>query len=194
MKKVIISVAFLAAALIFILTPVKPADLLLRLSMNGTDVEHTYLYYSTTDTPGFNGEMCIQIQKTDKDGLWEFRIPASEARKLKAIRLDVAGSGNDYTVSDVSVSSGGVTVKTYNAGVFFAPGNVGAYTDLTYGNIADTSVVGIYASGGDPYFVFTDTMGDTLRHCVSYYRITRLLIVLFISGAYWIYRMKPFEK
>ena len=194
MKRLIWSVVAIAAAIAFILIPIKPADLLLRFDMKGSEVESTYLYYSTTETDYFNEEMCLRIQKTSKEGVWEFRIPGSVARNIKNFRLDFAGINKSYLISGISASSGGLTVKYFNPCVFFAPGNAVFYNDLTFDSYDSSQVIAVYADKADPYFIFSDELGTSLRKCTSDYRLTRFFMVLFVAGAYLIYRKNPFKS
>ena len=185
-KRIIKPVVAIIAALIFILFPIKPADLILKLTIEGTDAGLCRLYYSTTETDFFNEEMSLPAQKTNTVNLYDFKIPSDVAGDLKMIRLDFPSGSVGYAVTNVTVYSGGVTRKYYNPDIFFAPGNVVAYADLTYGSDESTDFIYVTPTGPDPNLVFSELFTNSLKKCQSRFYLTRIFIVCFIAAAWLI--------
>lgn len=193
MKIVKIVIIFLISAA-FLLVPFPAADVNFRLHFKDT-VEGSCALYYATDTAGFSQEQCIIADVESETNRVTFHLDSSLENSLKGLRLDFPDGNNLICVDKVTISSAGIVQKQYDPSMFFGETNItnrNDIQDISLATAQDRAYV--LTNGADPYVLLSSVLVEDVKDSFSHLFLTRLGILLFVAGCYFMYRKNLFSQ
>lgn len=196
-KKWIFPTIAIVLMILFVFIPLPPADLFLRLKLDEAlpvDVNTFYLYYGTDDR-GFDGDRLIQGSYDADKKTITYRIDSALAGHLTGLRIDFPGVEQSVGIRDVTISSAGVVKKRYNPVFFFSDSNRKAENGLTAVNLIPSRAQAYFGTTpDDPYVILEDPLCLEIAGLFSHYRMTRVLLCLFLIVCFASFQKKLFKE
>lgn len=181
-------------AILFVLIPCPPADLILRLSFDEITGDYCSLYYTTDYSESFSDEQCIVSPIDSATKQVTFRLDSSLEDHITGMRLDFPVTDDLICVKSITVSSAGVIQEEYNPCHFFADANIALSNDAEITLVKPRNRAYIAAGGNDPFLILSESLTNQILNCYSHFRLTRLCICLFAVGCYLFARKNLFSK
>ena len=198
MKKKWPVILIVAACMIaFIALPMRASSLTIRITLDPNfpiDANTFYLYYAV-DGSGFTEEQVIPATYSEEKGILSFALDSSLAGHLTGLRLDFPNQEQVVGLRDVTVSSAGIVKQRYNPYFLLAPENLKAQNGLyALDRVESRAKAYVGTTPEDPYLVLSDAISLQIARSFSHYRLTRLLLCLFICACVVSYYKKPFKE
>ncbi len=169
-----IEVAVLLLLIAWIVVPLTTAKLHMKIYFESGEGE-CLLYYATTEHPVIDGQNYATAMI--KDGCADFVLEPSLHKILSDVRFDLPTIGQEYVVSRVELTSGGLVQKSYGAQDFLQPAAIVATNDITAMDPVGQNL--LVQTGADPYIVFSTDRVAELRDAFSHYTMTKFCVAAF---------------
>ncbi len=199
MKKHIAVAIPLLIVILFCFLPTRTSDVILRLHFwevhEEMQKEGFCLFYTTTDSPDFTAENCIEGYVDEKQHRVEFRLDGSLKGQITGIRIDFPAKAQRLIVEDVVVLSGGVVKRHYNPVDFFADEMIKASNDVSaIDRLPFQSRAYIVTEETDPYLIPIDELTAQIARCFGNYLPTRFFLVLLLLGGVLLAKFPVFKE
>ena len=192
MKK-IKKLLFFFIILAFIIIPLPPADMTLRLHLTEMVGNDYVLHYSNTD-PLFTSDKSIVGEIDYERNQVVFHLDGS-LEGLTALRLDFPHTDTLIRVEKITVSSAGIIQKQFNPSLFFAPENLIETNDLEAISLATAQDKAFLAtSDWDPYVVLGGKLVKQIDSGFSHLQLSRLGLCLFIAACIFFSKKEYFTS
>lgn len=180
-------------AVVFILIPLPPAALYIRIQFDEIAGDKCTLYYATDTTGGFSEEQCI-LSKIDPDtNQVTFRLDSSLDGHLTDLRIDFPPAEDLVCIKTITASSAGIIQDEYNPCHFFANDNIASTHEADITLVHPTNRVYISTTENDPYIVLSSGLTAQLQDHYSHFGITRLFVCILVAIGYLFARKNPFS-
>ena len=192
MKK-IKKLLFFFIILAFIIIPLPPADMTIRLHLTKMVGNDYSLYYSNTDSI-FTPSKCVVGEIDYERNQVVFRLDSS-LEGLTALRLDFPHTDTLISMEKITVSSAGIIQKQFNPSLFFESDNLTETNDLETISLATAQDKAYIATNDwDPYVVLSSQMVEQINSGFSHWQLSRLAICLFIAACIYFYKKNYFAS
>ena len=186
-----------ACMVLFVMFPMHASSLTIRITLdpNFPIETNTFFLYYAVDGSGFSEEQVIPATYSEEKGILSFSLDSSLAGHLTGFRLDFPNQEQVVGLRDVTVSSAGIVKQRYNPSSFLAPENLKAQDGLyAVDRVESRARAYVGTTPGDPYLVLSDALSLQIARSFSHYRLTRLLLCLFLCACIVSYYKKPFKE
>ncbi|MCQ2519475.1 MAG: hypothetical protein MJ107_02970 [Lachnospiraceae bacterium] len=194
MKKYAISILISVLALLFIFFPVNPSGVVLRINYEEIAPGTCMLFYTTTDSEGYNNDQCIQSYMEEADSEAVFYIKSSLKGKITGLRLDFPHAAQVVKIKSVSLCSAGWIQKEINPCHFFKENELLFTNDIAkIENFDKKKVTHITTTLVDPYIGLSENDIRLVESNFSQRRFTRFLIAFIVVGSIFLAKRKMFS-
>lgn len=191
-KKITI-ISFLAvASLLFVFFPWSVSDLKLRIHFQELNGDNFQLFYSTHSNNVFCQEQSILAEVDKEKKQVNFSLSSTLCQQLMGLRIDFPVAQDLFGIKSITVSSAGVVQEEYNPVLFFAESNVVGSNGLEISVVPTRNVVYISTTENDPYIVLSNSLAQQISDNYSSFFETKLCIVLFFWGCYFLMKKNIF--
>lgn len=179
--------------ILFVLMPVSASGLCFRLHVKEVTEPSCYLYYATTESPIFSEEQKVSGIYDVEHKTITFSLNGSLAGKLTGLRMDFANVEQLVGFDGISVSSAGVVKHQYEPAEFFVTERLAEVNDIpAINSIPAGNMVYMLMGAEDPYLVLGDQVTAEFNGYFSHYRLSRILVCLFVVLFMLSCEFKPF--
>ena len=173
-SKLLLFIAILAIA--FILFPLPPANLYIRITFDEIAGEDCLLYYATDTAGGYTAEQYIASKVDPYTGQVAFCLDSSLEKHLIGLRVDFPDTEDLICIKTITISSAGIIQQEFNPCNFFAEGNIALTNNADITLVKPRNRAYISTGSVDPYIVLSDSLTSQIVECYSHYTLTRILI------------------
>lgn len=190
MKKYIMQFILIAFTIIILLIPVGTSNLVINLYLDEFVDSTCIIYYGKNTNPGFCDEQVLVGVYSPAKNCVSVTIPGDVAANVTTLRMDFAEIEQLLSIREVTLTSAGITQKTYNPCDFFADSNIAVSNGINGKSLIDIRNMTYFStSENDPYIIFTDAFCKEIVSHTSSFLLTKIFICCFIWVTYLLYKL-----